>query len=327
MEMQATGACTNHVGLLERFPLAMPPQKVPFIGSIYGASKILGLQKTNKPAWPSGLLWSDPKVEFSSEMTAAAQRGYRVFKPGNYVYDFELPLDSRLPESIEVGLGSVKYELKAIVERVGAFSTDLVGSREITLIRTPAEGSMEQFQSIEISRNWLDELRVEIIISGKSFPLNAQIPISCTLTTQATVQFHWMKVFATEHTEYLCSDKRVHHIAPVRNTLLFEKRVDVLPTSAFSGIPKRAVSDGACTFDQSSAELKVQTEAPTDILGGIDGAASTLVTEIEVLAQLPSWHNVKDHKSRRFYSDTTYQNIRINHWIKVDRLVTVSIYS
>ena len=52
---------------------------------------------------------------------SVAQKGYRTFYPGDYLYNFELPLDSRLPETIDVDLGSVKYELEATVERAGAF--------------------------------------------------------------------------------------------------------------------------------------------------------------------------------------------------------------
>jgi hypothetical protein len=128
-----------------------------------------------------------------------------------------------------------------------------------------------------------------------------------------------MKVFATEHIEYLCSDKRVRRMEPVRETLLFERRGDVFPTSAFFGSLKGAVSGGARTFDQSPAGLKTQAIVPTAILGDLGEDASNLVTEMEVLAQLPSCHNMTDLKSPKFHFDTTYQNIQIHHWIKVDR--------
>ena len=59
-----------------------------------------------------------------------------------------------LPESINVDLGSVKYELEALVERSGAFRANLVGAKELTLIRAPSEGSLEQVEPIAISRNW-----------------------------------------------------------------------------------------------------------------------------------------------------------------------------
>lgn len=306
-------------------PLAGSAQKDPLSGCIHRISQVLGLHKANRLPWSICLLSSVPKLEFLSKRTAAARRNYRILEPGNYVYDFELPLDSRLPESIKIGFGRVKYELVAIIARAGAFRADLVGSKEVTLIRTPAEGSLEQFQPLAINRKWKDELHVEIIVSSKSIPLDAQIPISCTLTTQATIQFHWMKVFVTEHTEYFCSDKLVHRVEPVRKILICEKWGDILPTSAFSGSPERSVPAMARTFDQSTAASKVPTEVPIDILGYLGGGASNPVTEMEVLAQLSSCSNMKDHKSARFHSDTTYRNIRIHHWIKVVTFLTAGL--
>src|SRR6201999_2787560 len=77
------------------------------------------------------------KGESPNPGPTVAQRGYRTFSPGDYIYNFELPLDSRIPETIDVELGSVKYELEATVERSGAFRANLTGFKEVTLIRAP----------------------------------------------------------------------------------------------------------------------------------------------------------------------------------------------
>ncbi|KAI7243368.1 hypothetical protein KC352_g14591, partial [Hortaea werneckii] len=119
---------------------------------------------------------------------SVAAKGYRTFMPGDYIYNFEFPLDSRLPETIDVELGSVKYELEAEVVRSGAFRANLEGKKEVTLIRAPAEGSLEQVEPIAISRNWEDQLHYDIVISGKSFPLGSQVPIAFKLTPLAKVQ-------------------------------------------------------------------------------------------------------------------------------------------
>lgn len=110
-----------------------------------------------------------------------SQKGYRIFQPGDYVYNFELPLDHHLPETIDVELGSVSYELEALIERSGAFRGNLAGSREVTLIRTPGESSLEQVEPIAISRDWEDQLHYDIIISGKSFPSVLRCPLHSSL--------------------------------------------------------------------------------------------------------------------------------------------------
>lgn len=249
-----------------------------------------------------------------------AAKGYRTFLPGDYIYNFELPLDSRLPETIDVELGSVKYELEAVVERSGAFRANLAGTKEVTLIRAPAEGSLEQVEPIAISRNWEDQLHYDIVISGKSFPLGSQVPIAFKLTPLAKVQCHRIKVLVTENIEYFCSNKRVHRMEPVRKVQLFEKRADGPPTSTFPGSTMRVTAGGGIPYDlraRAAAGEDVRTSDPTNLLGNLDGDTIG-PTEMEFSVQLPSCHTMKERdRSQRLHFDTTYQNIQVHHWIKV----------
>lgn len=249
-----------------------------------------------------------------------AAKGYRTFLPGDYIYNFELPLDSRLPETIDVELGSVKYELEAVIERSGAFRANLTGTKEVTLIRAPAEGSLEQVEPIAISRNWEDQLHYDIVISGKSFPLGSQVPIAFKLTPLAKVQCHRIKVLVTENIEYFCSNKRVHRMEPVRKVQLFEKRADTPPTTTFPGSTMRVTAGGGIPYDlraRAAAGEDVPTSDPTNLLGNLDGD-SIGPTEMEFSVQLPSCHTMKDKdRSQRLHFDTTYQNIQVHHWIKV----------
>jgi len=261
------------------------------------------------------------KGESPSGGPSVAQKGYRTFNPGEYMYNFELPLDSHLPETIDVDLGSVKYELEATVERAGAFRTNLIGTKEVTLIRAPSEGSLEQVEPIAISRSWEDQLHYDIVISGKSFPLGSQVPIAFKLTPLAKVQCHRIKVFVTENVEYFCNNKRVHRMEPVRKVQLFEKRADAPPTSTFPGSTMRIVSGGGVPYDQRAAAARgedVQVQDPTNLLGDLGGDANVGPTEMEFNVQLPSCHNLREKdKLAKLHFDTTYQNIQVHHWIKL----------
>ncbi|GAB7357848.1 hypothetical protein MBLNU230_g0019t1 [Neophaeotheca triangularis] len=252
---------------------------------------------------------------------SVASKGYRTFLPGDYVYNFELPLDSRLPETIDVELGSVKYELEAIVERSGAFRANLVGNKEVTLIRAPSEGSLEQVEPIAISRNWEDQLHYDIVISGKSFPLGSQVPIAFKLTPLAKVQCHRIKVLVTENIEYFCSNKRVHRMEPTRKVLLFEKRADGPPTSTFPGSTMRVISGGGIPYEARARAARgevVPTNDTTNLLGNLEGDTNVGPTEMEFSVQLPSCHTMKDRdRTQRLHFDTTYQNIQVHHWIKI----------
>jgi arrestin-related trafficking adapter 3/6 len=252
---------------------------------------------------------------------SVAQKGYKIFQPGDYVYNFELPLDSHIPETIDVELGSVKYELEATVERAGAFRGNLVGSKEVVLIRTPAEGSLEQVEPIAIARNWDQQLHYDIVISGKSFPLGSQIPIAFKLTPLAKVQCHRIKVFITESVEYFCSNRRVHRTEPARKILLFEKRADNPPVSTYPGSSMRVVSGGGVPYDLRAAAARgeaVRGTDPHNILGNLEaGDGSIGPTELEINVQLPTCKAFGKDKNAKLHFDTSYHNIQVHHWIKV----------
>lgn len=251
-----------------------------------------------------------------------AQRGFKLFHPGDYIYNFELPLDSRLPESCRVDLGYVKYELEAIVERSGAFRANLLGSRELTLIRAPAENSLEQTEPIAISRNWEDQLHYDIVISGKSFPLGSSVPIAFKLTPLAKVQCHRIKVFVTENIQYFTNNKKVHRLEPTRKIQLFEKRADSDSTSSYPGSSMRILSGGGIPYDYRDAAANGDENVPHDtrnLLGNLDSDSGSIgPTEMEFNVQLPSCHQMKDKvRTEHLHFDTTYSNIQVNHWIKV----------
>jgi hypothetical protein len=252
---------------------------------------------------------------------SVAAKGYRSFYPGDYLYNFELPIDSKLPETIDVDLGSVKYELEATIERAGAFRGNMTGAKTVTLIRAPGEGSLEQVEPIAISRNWEDQLHYDIVISGKSFPLGAKIPIAFKLTPLAKVQCHRVKVFITENTEYFCSNKRVHRMEPTRKVLLYEKRADGTTTSTFPGSSARVIAGGGVPFDQREAAARGDPFSPqdtTNLLGRLDHDTNVGPTEMEFNVQLPGCHQFSDkERQNKLHFDTTYSNIQVHHWIKV----------
>ena len=262
------------------------------------------------------------KAETANGGPTVAQKGFKVFHPGDYLYNFELPIDSRLPETVNVDLGSVKYELEALVERSGAFRANLMGSKEVVFIRAPTEGSLEQVEPIAISRNWEDQLHYDIVISGKSFPLGAQVPIAFKLTPLAKVQCHRIKVFVTENIQYFTNNKRVHRLEPTRKILLFEKRADGHSSSTYPGSSMRVVSGGGVSYDDRDAAARGEEDVrrdETNLLGNLENDNSSIgPTEMEFNVQLPSCHAMKDKlKSEKVSFDTTSQTIQVNHWIKV----------
>lgn len=274
-------------------------------------AKKLSLQVTQSRSFGKG----------DSGTGSVAAKGYRTFTPGDYIYHFELPIDSRLPETIDVELGRVRYELEATVERAGAFRANLIGAKEVLLVRAPAEGSLEQVEPIAISRNWEDQLHYDIVISGKSFPLGAQVPIAFKLTPLAKVQCHRIKVFLTENIQYYTTNKRVHRLEPTRKIQLFEKRADAPSSSAYPGSSVRIIAGGGVSYDGRAAAARGEENVArdlTNLLGNLEGGHNVGPTEMEFNVQLPSCQAMGERdRSQNVHFDTTYHNIQVNHWIKV----------
>ncbi|KAI5807131.1 hypothetical protein EDC01DRAFT_700178 [Geopyxis carbonaria] len=254
---------------------------------------------------------------------SVAQRGYRVFQPGDYAYNFELPLEGFMPETIDADLGSVKYELEGLIERPGAFRPNLTGKKEVVLIRVPSDGNTEASEPIAISRTWEDQLHYDIVISGKSFPLGSTIPIAFKLTPLAKVRCHRIKIFITENTEYSCKNKKVHRHDPTKKIQLFEKRADMPAVSTFPGSSLRILAGGG--YSQEELAVGAGAEDATDRAGGGGGGGDNLLgdlhgnptvgpTEMEVNVKLPG---CTAKEKDRLHFDTTYQNIQVHHWIKI----------
>ena len=314
------GTCADHVEIYRGAPGSTPTPSG--LGrSPNNSSTNLSTKEARKLSLQVNQSRSFGKGESSTNGPSVASKGYRTFHPGDYVYNFELPLDSRLPETIDVELGSVKYELEAVVERAGAFRANLLGNKEVTIIRAPAEGSLETVEPIAISRNWEDQLHYDIVISGKSFPLGSQVPIAFKLTPLAKVQCHRIKVLVTENIEYFCNGKRVHRMEPTRKVQLFEKRADANMSSTFPGSSMRVTAGGGVPYDaraRAAQGEQVATSDTSNLLGNLEGDTNIGPTEMEFNVQLPSCAAMREkERSSRLHFDTTYTNIQVHHWIKV----------
>ena len=98
--------------------------------------------------------------------------------PGDYIYNFEHPLPASIPESCNATFGSTSYYLEVNITRPGAFKTNLAGRLPINIIRTLAETSLEENESIVITRDWEDQLRYDIVIGAKSVVLDLYLPLA-----------------------------------------------------------------------------------------------------------------------------------------------------
>jgi hypothetical protein len=212
----------------------------------------------------------------------AHTKGYRIFEPGEYIYNFELAIPQSLPETITANFGSVKYSLEALIERPGTFKPNLCGTREVLIVRAASDNNLEASEPIAISRDWEDQLHYDIVIGGKCFPIGTTIPIAFKFTPLAKMRCHRIRVYVTENIEYFCKNKKVHRIEPTKKFLLKEQ----LPSEGLSG----------------------------SLLGEYAGADLNTCTEMEFDVGIPlSFVHLKE----RLHPNTAYENIQVHHWIKL----------
>jgi hypothetical protein len=269
--------------------------------------------------------------------TSTQVKGYKVFYPGTYDYNFELPIDHHQLETTKLQYGSVKWELHATIERAGAFKPNLHGVKEVSIVRVPDQMSLEMTEPISISRQWEDQLHYDIIISGKSFPIGSKIPVAFKLTPLAKVQVHKLKVFLTESIEYWTNDKRVTRKDPGRKILLLEKSAGKPLDPQWASSDMRTVRGGELSREErnearNTAARRRSIEAtrtrtspeplppPTDnILGDLDLGLESLwgSTEIEANVQMPTCEMMAKNKDLRLHPDCSWKNVNVYHWIKV----------
>lgn len=270
------------------------------------------------------------------------QKGYKVFHPGVYEYSFEIPIDNNSPETTQLPLASVKWQLECLVERAGTFKANLQGFKDVPVIRSPSEDSLELVEPISISRRWEDQLHYEIMISGKSFPLGSKIPIAFKLMPLAKVQVHKLKVYVSENIEYFANNKKVTRRDVTRKILLVEKSAGKAIAKDYAGSEIRQRRGGEPTQEQRArnramAETRRRNEAQRrgvapeplpdvteNLLGDLDLAEDLEFmigsTEIEMDVQLPTCEIMEKDKSKRLHHDCTWKNVDVHHWIKVSNL-------
>lgn len=277
------------------------------------------------------------KGDSSSHTPTPAQKGYKVFHPGVYEYPFEIPIDNNSPETTNLQLASVKWQLEVLIERAGTFRANLQGFKEVPVIRSPSEDSLELVEPISISRKWEDQLHYEIMISGKSFPLGSKIPIAFKLTPLAKVQVHKIKVYVSESLEYFTSNRKVTRKDITRKILLLEKAAGKPLAKEYAGSEVRVLAGGEqapevrerardfMTNQRNREARRLGTEPeplpePTEnLLGDIDLGMESFwtQTEIEMNVQLPTCEMMAKDRTKQLHHDCTWKNVNTHHWIKV----------
>lgn len=241
-----------------------------------------------------------------------AQKGYAVFHPGTYEYPIEIGIDHTSAETMTLPLGFVRWEIEVYIERAGTFKNNLVGAREVTVIRAPEQNSLEQTEPISINKTWDDQLHYEVIVSGKTFAIGSTIPMAFKLTPLAKIRVHRIRVYTTEHVDYFTTDKKVARKDIKRKLLLFEKTAGKPVDPRFSDSRLRFTNGGETPRGECN-----EGEEPNLVGDLTRGEQYWGATEMELDVKLPTCSQMEKDRTKRINPDSTYKAIVVRHWLQI----------
>jgi len=153
----------------------------------------------------------------------ASNSDWKLFKPGVYQFPVTVQLPNDLPPTLHADFGHNAYHLRALVRRVGALTSNLMAEHEVTLIHSPEDdGTTDATDMIVVQRTWENALAYMVVISGKTFPIQAsKIPLWMKLAPLDKVHVHRITASIEERTSYFAKDRFVsRHEVPRRWQLL-----------------------------------------------------------------------------------------------------------
>ncbi|WVQ79308.1 hypothetical protein IAT38_001405 [Cryptococcus sp. DSM 104549] len=248
---------------------------------------------------------------------------WKEFRKGTYNYPISFPIPINAPPTIHAEFGSVTYRLKASVVRVGALTPNLTEDMEVVMIATPQEDDMEETENVIVERQWEEQMRYQITLGGKAFPIAGTIPISIRLMPLLKCRIHRLTVALEEKTDYYAQERKVaRHETPKRFVLLFIKQPDhkertepLLPI----------ISDDPLAAEQSPlAELArnaALNNPPADAFDLEQDPNDSMYASL--MEPTGPWHLEKDlvlpdcTSKIKFTTKHDQTNITVAHWLKV----------
>ncbi|GMK53679.1 hypothetical protein CspeluHIS016_0102650 [Cutaneotrichosporon spelunceum] len=244
---------------------------------------------------------------------------WKEFRKGVYNYPISFTIPPDAPPTVHAEYGSVKYRLKATVVRVGALTSNWVEELEVTMIAGPQEDDLEETENVIVERQWEDQMRYQIALSGKAFPIGGTIPISIRLMPLTKCKIYRVTIALEEKTDYFAANKKVARHEPPRRFILFAARSHKDKTESILPILSE---DSSAPKDSPLAPLARQA-----VLNNPREFSELIHPEDDVYASLLNpmgpWHLEKDVAvpdcSSRIKFTTKHEStmLSMQHWLKI----------
>ncbi|OAP55786.1 hypothetical protein AYL99_09938 [Fonsecaea erecta] len=236
----------------------------------------------------------------------------RTFSPGVYHYNFELPLASSFPETIDLPLGKVFYHLTATAVESGRSSNSATFKQPVVLVRIPCMCSLEMIEPYEV-RGMLHGLGYNFSLAAKSCPVGGQLPLRMKISTQPDRCWQQITVAMVEDVQYQTRNGLACREQSRSKAVLYTKRIkrDPLHQRAFRRIS--AVGENMAVSYASSAVIEKDVPRRSRSMSVHEDSESNYLYETAML-QMPS--------CSRIQADTAYKCLYVRHYL----LITISAF-
>ncbi|KIW77223.1 hypothetical protein Z517_09669 [Fonsecaea pedrosoi CBS 271.37] len=236
----------------------------------------------------------------------------RVFSPGVYNYNFELPLASSFPETIDLPMGKVFYYLTATAVESGRPSVSATFKQPVTLVRIPCVCSLEMIEPYQV-HGLLHGLGYGFSLAAKSCPVGGQLPMKMKISTQPDRFWQQITVAMVEEVQYQTRTGMAHREQSRSKAVLYTKRVkrDPLHQRAFRRIS--AVGENMAVSHANGTVIEKDTPRRSRSMSVHEDSEGSFLYETAML-QMPS--------CSRIHADTAYRCLYVRHSL----LITISAF-
>lgn len=247
---------------------------------------------------------------------------WKEFKKGVYNYPICFPIPADAPPTVRAEFGSVTYKLKATVVRAGALTSNLVEDTDVIMIATPQDDDMEESENVIVERQWEEQMRYQVALSGKAFPIGGTIPFSVRLMPLAKCKVHRLSACLEEKTDYFALGKKVaRHETPKRFFMLFVKQPEKLERI----VPLLPIisSDVKAAINSPLAPLALKAAHDNPVPGSFEVDQEDDAVYASLMDPQGPWHLEKDLKvpdcatAIHFSTKHAKTNITVAHVLKV----------
>ncbi|KAL1891656.1 hypothetical protein Cpir12675_004876 [Ceratocystis pirilliformis] len=269
-------------------------------------------------------------------------KDYKRFPAGVYEYTFEIPVDYRYCETVNLPAGYLTWRLSTEIVRPGPFKPNLHGYRDISIIRLPDMMSLEITEPVAIRKCWEDQLYYEMVLSGRTFPIGSRLPIMLKLQPlDKRVQLLKVRVHISESIEYISKYLDPHtgtvvkRKDPKRMFCVFEKVAGhEVDNSRFPGSTLTYRRGGEVDDEARQIHRTVASERGTmpenydavhfrnrvsNMLGELDLGLEELWedTELDLNVQIPTCQMMARKSELQVHPDVSWTRFTVQHWVRV----------